>query len=163
MPRPGLTARPADPGTRAPDGNVRLRSGDPVGLLEFLAAHGHVLLSCDAGRGDHDTGLNELLLGIRTGADLVDDVHVVVVRRLRLEDGQGPFPHGSNEVLDPTGHVHDFYGAAARPVAVLVRPDGTIAWRGNPHGSSLPSIRAVIEASLPPAPPTTARPHRLSA
>lgn len=154
---------PCRPGTRAPDGDVRLRSGDSVGLLGFLAAHGHVLLSFDAGRGVHDTGLNELLHGIRPGPDLVDDVHVVVVRRLRREDGQGAVPHGFSEVLDTTGQVHDAYGAAARPVAVLVRPDGTIAWRGHPRGSSLPSLRAVIEASMPPAPPTTARPRRLSA
>lgn len=154
---------PGRPGTRAPDGDVSPLSDKSVGLLELLAAHGHVLLSFDTGRGDHDTGLGELLHGVRTGPDLVDDVHVVVVRRLRREDGHRAGPHGFSEVLDTSGDVHDAYGARARHVAVLVRPDGTIAWRGHPRGSSLASLRAVIEASMPPAEPTTANPRRLPA
>lgn len=142
---------PRPPGTRAPDGEVSMAAGGHVGLVELLAARGHVLLSFDAGDDGHDTGLGALLEGIRTGLDLVEDVHVVVVRRRRPDIAHTSVTPVTTEVLDITGAAHAAYGVAARPRAVLVRPDGTIAWRGPCRGSSQPSLRAVLAASMPPA------------
>ena len=159
-PGPGFRPRRGPgPGERAPDGEVNL-FGDAIGLLELLAPHGHVLMSFDAGPADHDS-LAEFVRGIRTGHDLVSEIHVIVVRRRSHRDERGASAEEINEVLDVTGGVHDTYGAS-RPVVFLVRPDGVIGWRGPLTTSSLPSLRAVIDASLPPTLQTEANPRRLS-
>ncbi len=150
------------PGHRAPDGDVSLR-GCPARLLGLLAPHGHALVSFDAGRADHDNSLADLLPEIRTGHDLVSEIHVVVVRRYRghgKNEQSGLSPEEITEVLDPTGRLHDTYGAS-RPVMVLVRPDGVIGWRGPLAPSGLPLLRAVTDASLPPARDSHAHPRRL--
>lgn len=137
------------PGERAPDGDVVV-DGDTMGLLTCLAPHGHVLLSFDAGRGNHDDKVAELVDPLRTGLDLVTDIFVLVVRQHRDSHGRRPSSEWRSDVDDLTGSVHETYGAS-RPVAFLIRPDGVIGWRGPVGASSLNSLRAVVRASLPPA------------
>jgi NADPH-dependent dioxygenase len=126
-------------GERAPDARI-VRDGQPGRLVDILAPRAHTLLHFDAGHPD---------VHLPTDLDLEgrDDITVALVRRRHCSRGTGADLERRLEVHDAEGQAHRTY-AVSRPLAVLVRPDGVIGWRGalTSAGSGL---RAVLDTQLP--------------
>ena len=111
------------PGTRAP--HVRLRRGDQELSTHDLLGRGFVLL---AGPDRPEPGDDRL-----RAAGLEVDIHRV---------------GGRGEVADPDGRFCEEYGIAADG-AVLIRPDGFVAWRqraadAHPNRSAGRALSAVL-------------------
>ncbi len=129
-------------GGRAPDAPVVSDEG-PGRLFDVLAPRAHTLLHFDAGHSDEQHRLAEVDLG---GGD---DVTVIVVRRRRPRPGAGGDDRErAVEVHDPDGRAHRAY-AATRPLDVLVRPDGVMAWRDAATSASRARLRAILDVMLP--------------
>jgi hypothetical protein len=139
--RERLTGAPTV-GQRAPNAHI-VRDGRPARLWDVVAPRAHTLLCFDAGQANEVHRLADL--GLEGG----NDVTVIIVRRGDpLPGGAGADHRSRVEVHDADGRAHRTY-AASKPLGVLVRPDGVIAWRGalTPAGGS--GLRAVLDALLP--------------
>lgn len=147
-PGPSLSARvtgtPAV-GERAPDASIISADG-PCRLLEVLARHSHILLRFDARDSNENHQLADLA---RETLHTRGDLTVILVRRRHSSSGSdSEIAEQTVEIHDPDGQAHRAY-AASRPLAVLIRSDGVIAWRGDdtPGGSS--RLWTVLDAMLP--------------
>lgn len=115
----------ARPGSRAP--HVRLlRDNKPISTIDLFGPHFVLLAGCN---GD---AWQNAAAGIGTSGP-------PLVAYIVGENG---------EISDPDGNWHDVYGVDTDG-AVLVRPDGYVAWRSR-NGVSNPesALRAVIESLL---------------
>lgn len=129
-------------GERAPDAPV-VRDQQPGRLVDVLAPRAHTLLYFDAGHSDEVQRLAGLDL------DGGENIAVALVSRHHLRPRTDGVDHGRPvEVHDADGRAHRIY-AASRPLAVLVRPDGVIAWRGALTSAGGSGLRAVLDAMLP--------------
>jgi 2-polyprenyl-6-methoxyphenol hydroxylase-like FAD-dependent oxidoreductase len=117
------------PGERAPDAVIRVGEvGRPTTLFEVLAGTSHVLLLLE-GSGEQ-TATAALA---RIGAHVREEFGDLVSEHLVLGPGRTESrPDWPGSILaDPTGEVHELYGAAA-PTAYLIRPDGYVGFRSQP-------------------------------
>jgi 2-polyprenyl-6-methoxyphenol hydroxylase-like FAD-dependent oxidoreductase len=117
------------PGERAVDAPLEGRADGRTHLFELFHGARHVALLFDGAAATEEGYRNFERIGARLreklGANV--DVHIVV-----------PYPEAPPElqwdgsvVLDPHGTIHQRYGARSECV-YLVRPDGYIAYRGQP-------------------------------
>ncbi|MFJ3335885.1 FAD-dependent oxidoreductase [Streptomyces sp. NPDC086766] len=143
VPEPGAEElpAPADPrtlrgraGTRAPY-VVLARDGAPVPTLDLFGG-GFVLLAGERG--------GEWL----TAAVAASSALGLKVTARRVVPGTGG---GSGTLADPDGHWAERYGGLAPEGAVLVRPDGVVAWRSpgaDPAGEEAAALTAVLRTVL---------------
>ncbi len=116
-------------GDRAPDATGRdSDTGAPTRLFDLFRGPRFTLLLFD-GPAATDAGYERLAGTARqVGAALGDDVRAYVVVPA---ERRPPGLDGVSVVLDPDRDAHHRYGAAAESL-YLVRPDGYIAFRGQP-------------------------------
>jgi len=117
------------PGARPPD--VPLSAEDPVGPRLFQTFHhtGHTLLLFD-GAVHSEAGYRNLADIARTVTERYGELiapHVVVPQGSRPD----ALPGDTRVLLDPEGAIHRAYGARGECL-YLIRPDGYVAWRGQP-------------------------------
>ncbi|MFF8943902.1 FAD-dependent oxidoreductase [Streptomyces sp. NPDC014864] len=143
VPEPGAEAlpAPADPrtlrgraGTRAPY-VVLARDGAPVPTLDLFGS-GFVLLAGERG--------GEWLTAAAAAAAALG----LKLTARRVVPGSGG---GSGTLADPDGQWAERYGGLAPEGAVLVRPDGVVAWRSpgaDPAGEEAAVLTAVLRTVL---------------
>lgn len=143
VPEPGAEAPPAaadprtlrgEPGTRAPYA-VLTRDDGPLATLD-LFGDGFVLLAGARGRE---------WMSAAAGASARLGVRLTARRVVR---GTGD---GAGTLADPDGHWAERYGGIGPEGAVLVRPDGVVAWRSrgtDPAGEETAALTAVLRTVL---------------
>ncbi|MDF3299905.1 FAD-dependent oxidoreductase [Streptomyces tropicalis] len=143
VPAPGAEDRPAPadprtlrgaPGTRAPYA-VLARDGVPLTTLD-LFGRGFVLLAGERG-GQWLTAASGAAAGLR-----------VRITARRVVPGTGG---GAGTLADPDGRFAELYGGLRPEGAVLVRPDGVVAWRSagaDPAGREDEVLAAVLRTIL---------------
>ena len=115
----------AMPGTRAPH-VVLQRGGKPISTLDLFTRNFCVLAAADGGAWCEAASAAAANLGLAINAHRVD--------------------HG--DLSDPDGGFADAYGLAPSG-AVLVRPDGFVAWRAvDASGASKTAVTALLSSLL---------------
>jgi 2-polyprenyl-6-methoxyphenol hydroxylase-like FAD-dependent oxidoreductase len=135
----GLTGPVA--GDRAADcqGLRRQGVGFPLRLFELIRGTEHVLIASGLGL-DSQSGI-EKLRDIRDEIEKSGPIRAALIVDRRVAVGELP---GVAVYCDAAGSFSKVYGAA--PTAMLVRPDGYLAWRG--HDCAETGLRDVLERTF---------------